>query len=87
MNLDRRRTRGYDTKICRELAEPVRGRIATGRRAGQAVLRFGDRVDVERLPGSQGQRCAIVGGVSIHANVSVPSHDRFRLERFDQLNR
>jgi hypothetical protein len=34
----------------------VRGRVATGPRAGQAVLRFGDRVDVEQLPTSGVQR-------------------------------
>ena len=28
----------------------VRGRIATGPRAGQTVLRFGDRIDIEQLP-------------------------------------
>ena len=59
----------------------VRGRIATGPRAGQAVLRFGDRIDVEQLPASGGQRCANIGGVSLHANVAVPARDRLRLER------
>ena len=59
----------------------VRGRIATGPRAGQAVLRFGDRVDADHLPASQGERCANVGGVSVHANVAVPPRDRHRLER------
>jgi hypothetical protein len=57
----------------------VRGRIATGSRAGQTVLRFGDRVEVDELQG--GQRCASAGGVSLHANVAVPSRDRLRLER------
>ncbi len=59
----------------------VRGRIATGPRAGQAVLRFGDRIDVEQFPASGGQRCANIGGVSLHANVAVPARDRMRLER------
>ena len=59
----------------------VRGRIATGPRAGQAVLRFGDRVDIEHLPASRGERCASMAGVSVHANVAVPPRDRQRLER------
>lgn len=59
----------------------VRSSIATGPRAGQAVLRFGDRVDVEHLPASRGPRCASAGGVSLHANVAVPPRDRLRLER------
>ncbi len=59
----------------------VRGRSATGPRAGQAVLRFGDRVEVELLPASRGPRCANIGGVSLHANVAVPARDRLRLER------
>ena len=29
----------------------------------------------------QGERCASVGGVSVHANVAVPARDRRRLER------
>ena len=62
-------------------AASVEGRIATGTRAGQRVLRFGDRIEVEHLPTSPGQRCATVGGVSVHANVAVPARDRLRLER------
>ena len=59
----------------------VRGRIATGPRAGQEVLRFGDRIDSDHLPGSRSPRCASVGGLSLHANVAVPARDRRRLER------
>jgi hypothetical protein len=59
----------------------VAGRIATGRRAGQGVLRLGDRVDAEDLPALHGERCASAGGVSLHANVAVPGRDRRRLER------
>jgi len=59
----------------------VAGRIATGRRAGQRVLQVGDRVDAEDLPALEGERCASVGGVSLHANVAVPARDRRRLER------
>jgi hypothetical protein len=58
----------------------VRGRVATGPRAGQAVLRFGDRINVEQLPASA-QRCARIGGVNVHADVAVPARDRRRLER------
>ncbi len=59
----------------------VTGRIATGRRAGQRVLRVGDCIDAEDLPELQGERCASVSGVSLHANVAVPARDRRRLER------
>jgi len=59
----------------------VTSRVATGSRSGQRVLRMGDRIDADDLPVLQGERCASVGGVSVHANVAVPAHDRRRLER------
>ena len=59
----------------------VAGRVATGRRAGQLVMRIGDRIDAEDLPKLMGERCASVGGVSLHANDAVPVRDRRRLER------
>jgi len=62
-------------------AASVTSRIATGSRSGQRVLRVGDRIDADDLPVLQGERCASVGGVSVHANVSVPARDRRRLER------
>jgi hypothetical protein len=62
-------------------AASIRGRVATGRRAGQRVRRLGDRIDADDLPAYVGERCASVGGVSLHANVAVPARDRRRLER------
>jgi hypothetical protein len=62
-------------------AASITSRIATGPRAPKRVLRFGDRIDAGDLPALQGERCASVGGVSVHANVAVPAHDRRRLER------
>jgi hypothetical protein len=62
-------------------AASVRGRIATGPRAGQEILRFGDRVDVDHLPTRKTTRCVHLRGLSIHANVAVPANDRNRLER------
>ncbi len=59
----------------------VAGRIATGHRAGQRVVRVGDCIDLEDLPALEGERCASVSGVSLHANVDVPARDRRRLER------
>jgi len=59
----------------------VASRIATGRRAGQRVLRVGDCIDPDDLPALEGERCASVSGVSLHANVAVPARDRRRLER------
>jgi len=62
-------------------AASVQGRVATGPRAGQRLRRVGDRIDVDALPALEGERCASVAGVSLHANVSVPARDRRRLER------
>jgi hypothetical protein len=62
-------------------AASVAGRVATGRRVGQRVLRVGDRIDVDDRSVLDGERCASVGGVSLHANVAVPARDRRRLER------
>jgi hypothetical protein len=63
----------YGASVC--------GRIATGPRAGRRVTAVGDRIDVESLEALAGPRCATVSGVSVHANVCVPAHDRMRLER------
>ena len=59
----------------------VASRIATGRRAGQRVIRLGDCIDPDSIPELDGNRCASAGGVSLHANVAVPARDRKRLER------
>ena len=69
-------------------AASIRSRIATGPEAGDPWRRLGDRVEpgeeeedgVEpgaRLP----PRCVRYGGMSLHADVAVPAHDRRRLER------
>ena len=52
-----------------------------GPRAGRSVRRLGDRVDAKAEPRFEGPRCAVVSGVSLHANVAVPARDRQRLER------
>jgi hypothetical protein len=62
-------------------AASVSGRVATGSGAGRRMLRVGDRIDPEALPQLEGERCANVDGVSLHANVAVPARDRRRLER------
>ena len=59
----------------------LRGRIATGRRAGGRVVRLGDRIDAEDLGQVDSARCATRWGVSVHANVAVPARDRRHLER------
>ena len=64
-------------------AASVSGRIATGSRAGQRVMRFGDHVDVENIPAVRGQRCAIVDGVSLHANDMLPFKKLIHEMRFD----
>lgn len=60
---------------------PAAGAPILGSRSGRRVLRMGDRIDADDLPILQGDRCASVSGVSIHANVAVPARDRRRLER------
>ncbi|MFQ5515913.1 MAG: hypothetical protein ACE5FG_16015 [Myxococcota bacterium] len=45
------------------------------------MLRVGDCIDPDDLPALEGERCASVSGVSLHANVAVPARDRRRLER------
>ena len=70
------------------MAASVRSRIATGPEAGQPWLRLGDRVDPAepREGGNDANaeapaRCVRHGGMSLHADVSVPALDRRRLER------
>ena len=68
-----------ESSLLPELADAsVRGRIATGPRAGHRVLRRGDRIDVADVREGSGPRCANIGGVSLHANVAVPARDRKR---------
>ena len=59
----------------------VQGRVASGPRAGERVLRLGDRIDVEETEAIPGARCASAQGFSLHADVCVPARDRRRLER------
>jgi hypothetical protein len=59
----------------------VRGRIAVGPRAGQRVIRVGDRVDAELVATGHAPRCVSIAGISLHADVCVPPRDRDRLER------
>jgi len=59
----------------------VASRIATGRRAGQPVIRVGDCIDPDVVPELDAERCANASGVSLHANIAVPARDRKRLER------
>lgn len=73
-----------DPLLAQLLAAAVQGRAATGPRAGQRVLRFGDRVEIE-ADGSGAPEAvpglARAGGFSLHAGVVVPANDRKRLER------
>ncbi len=69
-----------DCSVLGELyAAPIRHRAATGPRAGRRVARFGDRVAADDLEQPRSKRCAMINGVSLHANVAVPARDRKRL--------
>ncbi len=61
-------------------ASSIRGRIAVGSNTGYRVARLGDQIDGDSLEVLQ-PRCATFNGFSVHANVSIPAHDRMRLER------
>ena len=57
----------------------VVGRVATGPRAGQPVMRISRASDATLIT-SGGERHAHAGGFDLHANVAVPAGDRDRLE-------
>jgi hypothetical protein len=70
-----------DPLLSRLYSASMQGRIAAGPRAGQRLVRLGDRIDVEELEAISGPRCASVRGFSLHADVCVPARDRLRLQR------
>jgi hypothetical protein len=73
-----------DPLLAQLLAAAVQGRAVTGPRAGQRVLRFGDRVEIEDVgsgPLQETPGLARANGFSLHAGVAVPANDRRRLER------
>jgi Putative transposase len=63
-------------------ASSIRGRIAVGSNMGYRVARLGDQIDGDSIDVLESPRCATVNGFSVHANVSIPAHDRMKLERF-----
>jgi len=77
-----------DPLLATLMTASIRSRIATGPQAGQPWRRLGDRVEPVE-PGEAGTeavartpvRCVRQGGMSLHADVSVPARDRQRLER------
>jgi hypothetical protein len=60
-------------------AHGVRGRIATGPSAGKRIRTWGGHGESEEREPSA-RRCANVDGFSVHANVSLPAHQRAKLE-------
>jgi hypothetical protein len=67
-------------------AASLRARVATGPRRGEPWRRLGDRVepsegDANGIDGEASARVPRHGGMSLHADVSVPARDRRRLER------
>ncbi|HKA00282.1 MAG TPA: hypothetical protein VKE70_27415, partial [Candidatus Solibacter sp.] len=59
-------------------AHGVRGRIATGPNIGKRIRTGGGGESEEAEPSAR--RCANVDGFSVHANVSLPAHQRAKLE-------
>ena len=73
-----------DPLLAQLLAAAVQGRAATGPRAGQKVLRFGDRVEIDPDGTASPEKTPALArnsGFSLHAGVAVPANDRERLER------
>jgi len=60
-------------------AHGVRGRIATGPNTGKRIRTWGGGGESEEAEPSA-RRCANVDGFSVHANVSLPAHQRAKLE-------
>jgi len=77
-----------DPLLAMLMVASVRSRIATGPEAGLPWRRLGDRVEAEEpdegaleADAQPPARCVREGGMSLHADVSVPGRDRKRLER------
>jgi len=72
-----------DPLLAQLLAAAVQSRAATGPGAGQRVLRFGDRVEIEAASDASEESSGLAraNGFSLHAGVAVPANDRQRLER------
>ena len=67
-----------DPLLAQVLAAAVQGRAATGPRAGQRVLCFGDRVEIEsdeNVAHEETPGLARTNGFSLHAGVAVPAND------------
>jgi len=64
-------------------AASLQTRIATGSHRGEPWRRIGDRVEPHEgvADPEASDRVPQVGGMSLHADVAVPAHDRRRLER------
>jgi hypothetical protein len=79
---DSQDTLQLDEPLLAELySASISGRVATGPRAGRPIVRVGEAIDSENAEAKSGSCCAMVEGFSVHAGVSVPARDRFRLER------
>jgi len=64
------------------LAASIRYRIAFGQRAGKEVRRIGSMArSFYQEPEIKGDRCASIGGFSLHANVSCETNQRKKLEQ------
>jgi hypothetical protein len=64
------------------MSASVRQRIALGERQGQKVRSIGSGFGYTGdLPELKGRLCAYLGGFSLHAAISVPRHQRDKLEK------
>ena len=58
----------------------VQGRVATGPRAGNRITVLGAKIESDDSDIRATPRCAVVSGVSLHANVCIPAKARRQLE-------
>ena len=64
------------------MSASVKQRIALGERQGQKVRFIGSGFGYAGdLPELKGRLCAFLGGFSLHAAISIPRHQRDKLER------
>jgi hypothetical protein len=63
-------------------AASVQGRVAIGARAGERTTRLGVAIGASAFATQPSASCAVLGGMSLHAGVSIAADDREGLARY-----